>query len=98
MEIVMKTLNLVAVISSVILLSSGVAIAEEVGKHNFSNQQFTGQRPYMKAPVQDSTYHANDQWEGATLVTDVNPDEVSASSAQAKHEPLRLNLLAKRAY
>lgn len=93
----MKTLNL-AVITSVILFTSGFAVAGEVGSQQLTNQHFTGQRPFMKAPVQDNTYRADEQWEGATLVTEVNPDDVNASKPQTKHQQVRLNFLAKRAY
>lgn len=93
----MKTLNL-AVITSVLLVASGFAVAGETGSNQLSNQHFTGQRPFMKAPVQDHTYRADEQWEGATLVTEVNPDDVNASKAQTKHQQVRLNFLAKRAY
>lgn len=94
----MRNLNIAVIVSSVMLMVSGVAMAEEVSKKSFSNQHFNGQRPYMKAPVQDSTYKADDQWEGATLVTDINPDETATSNAHAKHQQMRLNSLAKRAY
>ena len=62
MEKMMRNLNIAVIVSSVMLMASGVAMAEEVSKKSFSNQQFNGQRPYMKAPVQDNTYKADDQW------------------------------------
>lgn len=91
----MKRLNLAVLLSSLVLLASGGAIADEVTKKGYSNQQFSGQRPYMKAPVQDNTYNADDQWEGATLVTD---EEAATTKSHAKHNQMRLNLLGKRPY
>lgn len=94
----MKSLNLAVVVSSVMLVASSAAFAEAVSNKNLSNQQFTGQRPYMVAPVQDSTYSADDKWEGATLVTGVDADEAVANKGHAKHQQIRLNYLAKRAF
>lgn len=94
----MKQLNLAVIVAALILLVSGSAIAEDESKKMLSNQPFTGQRPYMKAPEQDKVYKAEDPWEGATLVTDESPDEATANKGQAKHQQLRLNFLGKRPY
>lgn len=90
----MKKLNVIVFVSSLALLASGHAMADEYFKKGASNQQFSGQRPFMKAPVQDSTYSANDKWEGATLVVDQEATSKKATSQQA----LRLNMMAKRTY
>lgn len=94
----MKSLNVAVLASSLILMASGLAMAQEVSHKSYSNQQFNGQRPYMKAPTQENTYNAEDKWEGATLVTDINPDETVTNNGHAKHQQMRLNSLAKRAY
>lgn len=94
----MTRLNLAVLVSSLVLLASGSAIAEDVSKKSYSNHQFAGQRPYMKAPVQDDTYNADDQWQGATLVTDINPDETATGKGHDLHQQTRLNFLGKRPY
>lgn len=91
----MKRLNLAVLLASLALLVSGHVVAEEVSKKGYSNHQFSGQRPYMKAPDQDSTSNTEGQWEGATLVTD---EETATNKGHSKHQQMRLNLLGKRPY
>jgi hypothetical protein len=94
----MTRLNLAVLASALILLASGNAIAEELSKKSYSNHQFAGQRPYMKAPVQDNTYNAEDKWQGATLVSDINPDEAATNKGHDQHQQMRLNFLGKRPF
>ncbi len=91
----MKRLNIAVIMSALVLLFSGAAMADDASKKSFSNHQFSGQRPYMKAPVEDNAYKADDQWEGATLVTD---EETVKSKSHAKHNQMRLHMLGKRPY
>jgi hypothetical protein len=94
----MKPFNLAVIVSAVILFTSGASIAGDSNAADVSNQTFTGQRPYMKAPTQDRVYRADDQWEGATLVTDINPDQPVAKKGHEKHQQMRLHMLGKRPY
>ena len=90
----MKTLNAAVLASALMLLATGHVMAEEVTKKGYSNHQYSGQRPYMKAPAQDEVN--NGKWEGATLVTD--EDAAATEKNAAKHKQMRLNMLGKRPY
>jgi hypothetical protein len=85
----MKTLNLTAAVSSLILLTAGAAQAEG----SYQNQ-FMAKRPYQAA-IENTAQQKDVQWEGATLIN----DEASMNeSALEKHNILRVNMLSKRMY
>lgn len=89
----MKALNLVAVVSSAVLLVAGTAHAEETFKNHAHNQNFIAKRPYQQV-VANSAQQQDQQWEGATLIANPAQDDASANSRHT----LRLNMLSKRAY
>lgn len=89
----MKALNLVAVVSSAVLLVAGAAHAEETFKNHAHNQNFIAKRPYQQV-VTNSAQQQDQQWEGATLIANPAQDDASANSRHT----LRLNMLSKRAY
>lgn len=89
----MKALNLVAVVSSAILLVAGAAHAEETFKNHAHNQNFIAKRPYQQV-VANSAQQQDQQWEGATLIASPANDDVNANNRNT----LRLNMLSKRAY
>ena len=89
----MKALNLVAVVSSAILLVAGAAHAEETFKNDAHNQNFIAKRPYHQV-VANSAQQKDQQWEGATLIATPAQDDVNENSRNI----LRLNMLSKRAY
>lgn len=91
----MKSTNLAVIVSSVMLLVSGYALAESAYNKNFSSQNLS-KRPYQAAP-QDKVYGADDQWEGTTLRADEAIDESGAVSKNTSTlKQLRLNSLGKR--
>lgn len=90
----MKTLNLAAVVSSVLLLVAGAAHAEGAYKTNGYNHNFMAKRPYQ-ATVENSAQQKDAQWEGATLIKDqAQTDENTLSNRNV----LRVNMLGKRPY
>lgn len=90
----MKTLNLAAVVSSVLLLAAGAAQAEDSFKNNAFNHNFMSKRPYQEA-VSNTKQQKDPQWEGATLINDqASVDENALNS----HKVLRVNMLGKRPY
>jgi hypothetical protein len=96
-EKVMKSINLAVIVSSVMLLASGFAVAESAYDKNISNQNFS-KRPYHAAP-QENAYKADDQWEGATLRDgDAVEESAAARKTSNTHKQLRLNSLGKRPY
>lgn len=93
----MKSINLAVIVSSVMLLVSGYAVAESAYNKNFSNQNLS-KRPYQAAP-QDKVYGADDQWEGTTLRPEgVVDDGAAVSKNSSTLKQLRLNSLGKRPY
>lgn len=90
----MKTLNLTAILASVLLSVSAAAYAEVTVKHDAHSHQFMSKRPYQqtlatKAPAKDQ------QWEGATYIADADGiDESHLKNQQA----LRLHNIGKRAF
>ncbi len=93
----MKSMNLAAIVTSVMFLGSGMAVAEEAFNKNLNNQNFS-KRPYHAAP-QDKAYKADDQWEGTTSRTDEAIDENSSVSKNTRSQNhLRLNTLGRRPY
>ena len=64
----MKSLKLAVVVSSVALMASGLAQADQY-KHNMNNQNFMAKRPYQQV-LPESAYQTADQWEGATLISE----------------------------
>lgn len=85
----MRTLNLVAVVSSVLLLSASVAQADVNYSKEVHNQNFASKRPYQQV-LPESAYNKADKWEGATLV--------SESESDKGIKQINLNMLGKRAY
>ncbi len=63
----MNSLKLAMVVSSVVLMTSGLAQADQY-KEKMHNQNFMAKRPYQQV-LPESAYQNADQWEGATLVT-----------------------------
>ena len=51
----MKSLNLAVILSTVALLVSGAAFAEDTYKKNVHNQNFMSKRPYAQ-PLADGDY------------------------------------------
>jgi hypothetical protein len=51
----MKSLNLAVILSTVALLVSGAAFAEDTYKKNVHNQNFMSKRPYAQ-PLADGAY------------------------------------------
>ena len=82
----MNSKNLIAVLSSGLLLAAGSAFADEDVKHNI-NQQNLSKRPYHQAPVESK----KDNFEGATLINEQMEED-------KKHKPMRLHMLGKRPY
>lgn len=89
----MKTLNLVAVIFSVMLTLITSAHADVAVKANAHNHNFMAKRPYQQA-ILKSEPKADPQWEGATLVE----DELKNDTGSKNRNTMRLNMLSKRAY
>ena len=95
----MRVLNLVVVVSSAVLLLSGVAYADSGLKHNIHNvhnvhnvhnQSFISKRPYQQVPA-ESAYSKKENFEGATLIDEnAETDRI--------HKPMRLHMLGKRPY
>lgn len=89
----MKVFNLVAVVSSAVLLMSGIAHAQSDFKNNAHNQNFMSKRPYQQV-LEKSDQKKDMQWEGATLI-----DVPAIDDAESKERhTLRLNMLSKRPY
>lgn len=86
----MKTLNLAVVVSTVIILASGLANATD--GENVSNQNLS-KRPYQQMP-DEPAYNKGDNWEGATLVK----ERSSAESGPTQYQQLRINMLGKQPY
>ncbi len=92
----MKNMKLTVLVTSVMLLVSGMAVAKDTYKHNIHNN--FSKRPYH-APLQDKAYTADDQWQGATLVSPKNPeDEAAVSKQKRKLQEFRLHSLGKRPF
>lgn len=89
----MKALNLVAVVSSVVLLMAGAVHADETYKNNTHNHHFMAKRPYQQV-IANSDQKKDQQWEGATLID----DEVKGDIGSKNRNTMRLNMLSKRAY
>ncbi len=89
----MRVLNLVVVVSSAVILFSGAAHADSGFKHNVHNQSFISKRPYQQV-VENTAQKKDQQWEGATLITDQVSDDVGLNDRNT----LRLNMLSKRPY
>lgn len=89
----MKSLNLAVIVSTVVLMASGLANAEVSQKNNAHHQNFS-KRPYAQ-PLADSAYQKADGFEGATLVREVGED---GNAVNQKQHTQRLNNLSKRPY
>lgn len=87
----MKSLNLAVIVSTAVLMVSGVASADTRDVHN---QNFS-KRPYHQ-PLPDSAYQKADEFEGATLVRGELSEEEAA--IDKNRQVLRMNNLSKRAY
>lgn len=88
----MKSLNLAVIVSTAVLMASGVANADPY--KNGHNQNLS-KRPYHQ-PLPDSAYQKADEFEGATLVRgELSEDEAAVNKNQ---QVLRMNNLSKRPY
>lgn len=90
----MKKLNLVIVLSSALILASGFVQADELRKN--SNNQNLSKRPYQEV-LPDSAYNKQENWEGATLISDDAPTESGESGADSIRK-ININMLGKRPY
>lgn len=88
----MKSLNLTVIVSTAMLMMSGAINAEETS--TYQAQQNFAKRPYHQ-PLPESAYQKQNEFEGATLVTEDN-DEAKADVS--KHKQLRINMLGRRPY
>jgi hypothetical protein len=86
----MKALNLVAIVSSAVLLAAGAAHAESDYKGNGHNQNFIAKRPYQQV-VTKSDQEKDQQWEGATLID----DEVKVKVGSKNRNAMRINKYAE---
>ncbi len=89
----MKSSKLAAVVSGLVLLAAGAAQAEGTFKNNGYNHSFMAKRPYQ-AVVDNAAQTKDAQWEGATLINEVQVDENAVNT----HKALRVNMLSKRPY
>ncbi|MDP8566349.1 hypothetical protein [Methylophilus aquaticus] len=72
-------------------VQAGDLSENDTGVRNLHQKNFTGQRPYSKAP-QIKQQSPAEQWEGAGIVTD-KPEK-----GFDKHQQMRLNFMGKRPY
>jgi hypothetical protein len=93
LEKIMKSKSLITLISAAALLVAGTTHAEGNFKNNAHHQNFISKRPYQQV-VTNSDQKKDQQWEGATLISDQASDDVVAGSRHT----LRLNMLSKRPY
>ena len=91
----MKVSNLVVVITSAVLLASGVVQAQETNKHNPHNQNFISKRPYHE-PVTNNANKSTDEFEGATLERDEVTENERAAVKNLK--VLRMHQFSRRGY
>ena len=82
----MRTVKLVAILSSVLMFGANVAFADVNYNKEIHNQHFAAKRPYQQV-LPSSAYAKADQWEGASFTE-------SASQKGAKQ--INLHLLGKR--
>lgn len=86
----MKNLNLAVIISTSLLLVSGLASAEDTTTKNIN--QNLSKRPYHQPVVEKEK---SVDFEGATLVTD---GETTEEETVSRHKQLRINMLGRRPY
>ncbi|MBM3350527.1 MAG: hypothetical protein FJY53_01825 [Betaproteobacteria bacterium] len=86
----MKSFNLAVIVSTAILLASGLAYATD--KDNVNNQNLS-KRPYQQLP-DESANNKEEGWEGATKVT----GEDKAKDGPTEYQKLRINMLGKQPY
>ena len=91
----MKSLNLAVILSTVALLISGAAFAEDTYKKNVHNQNFMSKRPYAQ-PLADGAYEKNNEFEGATLI--LGDIEENESALNKNIQLQRMYQLSKRPY
>lgn len=72
-------------------VQAGDLSENDTGVRNLHHKNFTGQRPYSKAP-EVKQQSPEEQWEGAGIVTD-KPEK-----GYDKHQQMRLNFIGKRPY
>jgi len=89
----MKSLKLAVIVSAVMLSVAGLAQADST---NRLNHQFMSKRAYQ-APVENNDANKVDEnFEGATLVTE---DDNSVESKNARNlKQLKMNSLSRRTY
>ncbi len=90
----MRAFKLAVVLSSAVLLASGLAQAESKFDKSTHQNQFISKRAYQQ-PLPDSAYQKDVQWEGATLVNEIDGEEQNRLNQQ---KTLRVNMLSKRPF
>jgi hypothetical protein len=83
------------ILSTVALLISGAAFAEDTYKKNVHNQNFMSKRPYAQ-PLADGAYEKNNEFEGATLI--LGDIEENESALNKNIQLQRIYQLSKRPY
>ncbi len=90
----MKSLNLAVIVSSAILLLSGVAQAGDAYEKNQNNLNFISKRPHQ--PLPDRAHEKEKEFEGATLERDEVTENERASIRNL--HILRMNQISRRSY
>lgn len=84
----MKTLNITAIFTSILLLAATTAYADSTEKHNI-NQQNLSRQPYKQTPAKDQV--KGEDFEGATLISE-------SVEADKKNRQLQLHRFDRRPY
>jgi hypothetical protein len=84
----MKTLNITAVLTSLLLVAASAAYADSTEKHNI-NQQNLSRQPYKQTPAKDQV--KSDGFEGATLINET-------AETEKKSRQLQLHRFDRRPY
>jgi hypothetical protein len=83
----MKRLNLAVIVSTAIILASGLANATD--RDNVNNQNLS-KRPYQQVPDESANKNEED-WEGASLVK-------KQEKGPTEYQKLRINMLGKQPF
>ena len=87
----MNASKFAVVLSSAVLLASGLAQAESAVDQHAVHNQFVAKRAYHQ-PLAKSVAQKDTQWEGATLIKSADPEQEKVLVQQ------RVNALSKRPY
>lgn len=87
----MKTTSLISVATFALMLVTGVA---QAGNDNDVMNQNFSKRPYQ-ASTCDAKADNADQWDGATLVKDVERDD---KTGPTQYQKFRINMFGQRPY